>query len=400
MPRSFGCSDLGNNMRALQFRALGFLLLMATVSVLPVAASADETERELEGVVQVAAFDLPESAFLSEESRSAMRYFRDVYLQELITFANDCGDLFAIGGDLVRAREIRDCVSTQYFKTNIYKDTLKKHPVAISSENIAGVYTEIFVPKEGVSERNKDRLLISIHGGGFTAGARSFSHTESIQVADLGEIRVISPDYRQAPEYRHPSAVDDVLAVYEEMLKSYEPANIGIYGCSAGAMLTAQLVARIITEGLPLPAAVGMFCGGAPATMGDTPGAFKASNGESAYFTSAMMGNPRPADKLVDTQVMPYFQGVNADDPTVAPGDHDDIMSRFPPSLLISGTRDFLLSDVLATHRQLTKLGVEADLHVWEGLGHATFAYNPRLPESDEVHQVIVKFFNDNLGKD
>ncbi len=368
-------------------------------TVLHAAASADEVEEELEGVVQIAAYDLPESAFLSEESRRAMKYFRDVYRQELFGFAKDCGDLSGFDGDLAKAREIRDCVSEKYFETNIYKDTLKKHPVDISVEDIAGVYTEIFMPKAGVSERNSDRLLISIHGGGFVAGARSFSHTEAMQVADLGRIRVISPDYRQAPEYRHPSAVDDVFAVYVEMLESYEPGNIGVFGCSAGAMLTAQLVARIITEGLPLPAAVGMFCAGAPVTMSNTPGAFRASNGESAYFFSAMTGSPRPADKLVDTQVMPYFDGVEANDPTVAPGDFDDVMSQFPPSLLISGTRDFLLSDVLATHRQLTNLGVEADLHIWEGLGHATFAFNPRLPESDEVHQVIVKFFERHLGQ-
>ncbi len=381
-------------------RASTLSVFAALVTALGLFASADAADAELEGVVQVAAYDLPESAFLSDESRSAMKYFRDVYLQELVAFARDCGDLSEINGDLAKAREIRDCVSEKYFATNIYKDTLEKHAVDISVEDIAGVYTEVFVPKAGVSERNRDRLLISIHGGGFTAGARSFSHTEAIQVADLGRIRVISPDYRQAPEYRHPSAVDDVLAVYREMLKEYEPGNIGVYGCSAGAMLTAQLVARIITEGLPLPAAVGMFCAGAPVTMSNTPGAFKASNGESAYFSSAMRGSPRPADKLIDTQVMPYFQGVKADDPTVAPGDFDDVMSRFPPSLLISGTRDFLLSDVLATHRQLTNLGVEADLHVWEGLGHATFAFNPRLPESDEVHQVIVRFFDRHLGQD
>ena len=328
-----------------------------------------------------------------------MKYFREVYLQELITFANDCGELNGIDGDLARAREIRDCISAAYFDTNIYRDTLKKHPVDVSSEDIAGVYTEVFVPRNGVSEENQDRLLISIHGGGFVAGARSFSHTEAIQVADLGQIRVISPDYRQAPEYRHPSAVDDVLAVYREMLKQYEPRNIGVYGCSAGAMLTAQLMARIIIEELPLPAAIGMFCAGAPVTMEGKLGAFKASNGESAYFSSAMTGNPRPADQLFDTQVMPYFDSVDADDLTVAPGDYEEIMARFPPSLLISGTRDFLLSDVIATHRQLTRLGVEADLHIWEGLGHATFAFNPRLPESDDVHEVIVRFFEMHLGQ-
>ena len=134
-------------------------------------------------------------------------------------------------------------------------------------------------------------------------------------------------------------------------------------------------------------------------TMDGVPGAFKMSNGESAYFVSAQYGNPRSADELIDTQVSPYFEGVPANDPVVAPGDFDDVMSKFPPTLLISGTRDFALSGVLASHRRLTKLGVDADLHIWEGLGHATFAYNPRLPETDEVHQVIVKFFDKHLGQ-
>ena len=83
----------------------------------------------------------------------------------------------------------------------------------------------------------------------------------------------------------------------------------------------------------------------------------------------------------------------------MAPGDHEALVARFPPSLLISGTRDFALSGVLTSHQLLTRLGVEADLHIWEGHGHAVFAFNPRLPESDEVHNVIVEFFARHLGK-
>ena len=90
---------------------------------------------------------------------------------------------------------------------------------------------------------------------------------------------------------------------------------------------------------------------------------------------------------------------MEAGDPVVAPGDHDDLLARFPPTLLISGTRDFALGGVLASHNKLVRLGVEADLHVWEGLGHATFAFNPCLPESDEVHNVIVSFFDRYLSR-
>lgn len=384
----------------LVFSAAVFTILSLMVIAQEQSESSSETsvEDELPGVVNVAAFDLPISAYVSEESRAAMQYFQENYARDMFTSQRDCGNLFQIDGDLEKAKEIRDCISRNYLQTSIYKDTLKKHPVDISVQDIAGVYTEIFIPQEGISEENQDRVLISVHGGGFVAGARSFSHTESIQVAHLGQIKVVSPDYRQAPEYEHPSAVEDVVAVYTALLKDYEATNIGIYGCSAGAMLTAQTMAKLLQDDLPLPGAIGLFCAGAPFTMGGVPGAFKMSNGESAYIVQAQSGNPRPKDALISTRVSGYFRSVEAIDPVLAPGDFDEVMSRFPPTLLISGTRDFAMSGVIATHQQLTKLGVDADLHIWEGMGHASFAFNPRSPESDEVHSVIVRFFDRNLG--
>lgn len=362
-------------------------------------ASETPIEDDLPGVVKVAAFDLPISAYVSEESREASIYFRDFYARDMFTFEQGCGNLYQIEGDIDKAKDIRDCISKNYLQTSIYKDTLKKHPVEISVEDVGGVYTEIFVPKKGIRAQNEDRILISVHGGGFVAGARSFSHTESMQVAELGRVKVVSPDYRQAPEYEHPAAVDDIVAVYNALLEDYEASNIGIYGCSAGAMLTAQTMAKLLEYETPLPGAIGLFCAGAPFSMADVPGAFKMSNGESAYIVQAQSGNPRPRDALITTRVSSYFRSVETIDPVVAPGDYDDVMSKFPPTLLISGTRDFAMSGVIATHQRLTKLGVEADLHIWEGMGHASFAFNPRSPESDEVHSVIVNFFDRHLGK-
>lgn len=55
------------------------------------------------------------------------------------------------------------------------------------------------------------------------------------------------------------------------------------------------------------------------------------------------------------------------------------------------------MSSVLFTHSQLVKAGVEADLHAWEGMGHAAF-YNFKLPESLEAYEVIVKFFDKHLA--
>ena len=93
-----------------------------------------------------------------------------------------------------------------------------------------------------------------------------------------------------------------------------------------------------------------------------------------------------------------YYKGIDLQDPLVNPGDHDEIMRRFPPTLLISGTRDYLLSSVVSTHSQLVRLGVPADLHVWEGMQHAFFYY-PELAESREAYRVISQFFDRYLGR-
>ena len=148
-----------------------------------------------------------------------------------------------------------------------------------------------------------------------------------------------------------------------------------------------------------MPGGIGLFCGAMPTTAGETPGVFKSGRSETAFLVSAINGFARPVAAQQPARPRGYFRGTRAGDRVAAPGDHDDLVARFPPTLLISGTRDFLLGSVLASHNMLVRLGVDANLHVWEGLGHATFAFNPRLPESDEVHNVIVRFFDKHLGK-
>lgn len=382
--------------------SLGHVLASAVLLIAPASGVAVEEEAprvEADGTVHVPAFDLPETAYLSDESRAAMKHFRDVYGPEFGSFSEGCASFGEVGDDPGAMRAARDCVAAGYYRTAIYKDTVAKHPVEITDEEIAGVYTEVFVPEDGIAPANERRILISIHGGGFVVGSRYFSHTEAMQVAEMGGFKVVSPDYRMAPEFTHPAGVEDVIAVYKALLDDYPAANVGIYGCSAGAMLTAQTVAYMLETDLPVPGAIGLFCAGIPTTDRDTPGVFKMSRSESAFLVSAINGFPRPVEATEPPQPSGYFRGVVANDPVVAPGDHDELLARFPPALLISGTRDFALGGVLASHNKLIRLGVEADLHVWEGLGHATFAFNPRLPESDDVHNVIVRFFDKHLGQ-
>ena len=74
------------------------------------------------------------------------------------------------------------------------------------------------------------------------------------------------------------------------------------------------------------------------------------------------------------------------------------MLKKSPPTLLITGTRDFAMSSSLQSQRLLTNAGVEADLHVWDGMWHSFFS-DPELPESKEAYAVMAKFFDKHLGK-
>jgi epsilon-lactone hydrolase len=259
----------------------------------------------------------------------------------------------------------------------------RRFVVVIEPQKIGGVQTDIIYPPEGVSDNNKERVLINLHGGGMLVGARYGGQLESIPISSIGRIRVVTVDYRMLPN-KYPAAEDDVIAVYRELLKGYRPENIGIYGCSSGASLTGSAVARLIASRQPKPGAIGMFGYGPFGRRGD---------GDSNYIFTG--GEPilRP-----DT----YTGEVDMDNHTSYPVEAPEIQRQFPPSLLISGTRDLGLSRTVFAHSVLVNQGVEAELYVWEGAPHCTFAQpfvDPDVPETQQAWKTIIQFFDKHLGR-
>lgn len=268
---------------------------------------------------------------------------------------------------------------------------LRRHfAVDVEPKVIAGVRTDVVTPGEGVPDANRNRVLINLHGGGMIVGARYGGQLESIPVASIGGFKVITLDYKMAPEHRYPAAEDDVIAVYRELLKTYRPENIGIYGCSAGAFLTGTSVAKLIASGGPRPGAIGMF-GGGPFGRG--------AYGDSNYIFSGGKPFIPPEEWNAPGR---YMAGADVDDRAVYPAEAPDIQQQFPPSLLMSGTRDLALSKTVFAHALLIDQGVDADLHVWEGAPHCSFAQpfvDPDVPESQQAWKVMAKFFDEHLGR-
>jgi alkylation response protein AidB-like acyl-CoA dehydrogenase/acetyl esterase/lipase len=261
--------------------------------------------------------------------------------------------------------------------------------VEIAPASMGGVTVDIVTPTTPIAPENRHRVLINLHGGGMQFGARYGGQLEAVPVAGIGGVKVVAVDYRMAPESRYPAAEEDVEAVYRELLKDYQPENIGIYGSSAGGYLTGAAVAWFRERGLPRPGAIGMFHGN---PIGGS------HIGDSQYFF--VERKPRDS-RAFFTGEDSYFAHVDVDDPTSFPAFGPDILAMFPPALLLSGTRDPQLSRTVYAHSRLVDLGVEADLHVWEGVHHCSFTQpvvDPFVPESQQAWSVIARFFDKHLG--
>jgi acetyl esterase/lipase len=105
---------------------------------------------------------------------------------------------------------------------------LKRYRVVIEETQLAGVHAAVITPEGGISPENQHRVLINLRGGGFVLNSGlSFGKLESIPVAALGRIKVVTLDYRQAPQHQYPAATEDVEAVYRHLLKTYGPNRSG-----------------------------------------------------------------------------------------------------------------------------------------------------------------------------
>ena len=261
--------------------------------------------------------------------------------------------------------------------------------IAHSRYDVTARRTEIAgVPAHDVRAavaKQDESVLLCLHGGAFMWGDGAGALLEAVPVAAVSGMRVLAIEYRLAPEHRYPCAVDDVLAVIRDLRAHAPDIRIGIYGCSAGAVLTAQVVARLVAAGDPPVAAIAMLHAAGIEVGGDT------------LELAAMTNGTQDAAAVRRLHDLSYFTGTDPLDPMVFPGEHPGILSAFPPSLLISGTRDFAGSSVAVMHRRLRAAGVPADFVLFDGMWHAHHV-DTDLPESAEVFALLAAFFRRHMA--
>jgi epsilon-lactone hydrolase len=381
----------------MQHHVFPTLLLLLAQSAWAQAGGSSETQSsgsqptiDADGTVHIPSLAVPLSAHMSEEAKS---HFIQQFMQNKDILAS-----LARVQDPARGADspATDCPERDVgkrFTQPIIDRARAVYPVTIERQTIAGVQADVITPKAGIPGQHRNRVLINVHGGGYSCASAGglAGQAEAIPIVGAGKFKVIAIDYRTAPQAHFPQATEEVAAVYRELLKRYKPKNIGIFGCSTGATLTAGAVAWFQKQNLPRPGAVGLFGDGA--TKDDHV------DGDGWFINVPLNGGEvlDTAQNYAALRTESYMQGTDYNDPLVAPVVSRAVLSKFPPTLVISGTRDVSLSEALYTHTQLVKAGVAADLHVWEGQWHCSFV-DVDLPESQEMYDVTTKFFDRHLG--
>jgi len=258
--------------------------------------------------------------------------------------------------------------------------------VTIEEEKIAGV-TVYSVTPANINPANKNRLFVHTHGGAYVIGNGQAGLSEAIIIAHRAAIPVLSIDYRMPPEHPFPAAIEDVVTVWSSLIKDREPKSMAMGGTSTGGGLALASTHKFIGLGIPVPGA--LFAG--------TPWSDLTKTGDSHFTNEGVDYVLTTYDGLLAGAARLYAGDHALTDPLISPVYGD--FKGFPPTYLVSGTRDLFLSNTVRTHRKLRAAGVDADLNVYEGFSHAEYLKVLDSPESQQVFAELEEFLLKHLKK-
>jgi monoterpene epsilon-lactone hydrolase len=237
--------------------------------------------------------------------------------------------------------------------------------VTVTAATLGGVPTAE-ITLEGIEPRH---VVLYFHGGVYVLGDAFQAAGLAAQVGKRTHAKVISVDYRLAPEHPYPAAVDDALAAYEALLDNgTAPSDIALAGESAGGGLAIATLVNARDHGLPLPAA-----------------AFVMSPYADLTLAGATMETKHAADPLLSREnlqarVPDYTSGQDAAVGLISPVFAD--LSGLPPLIIQAGTHEVLLDDAVRLARQAATADVEVILDITPGVPHVFQAYYPILDEA------------------
>jgi monoterpene epsilon-lactone hydrolase len=252
--------------------------------------------------------------------------------------------------------------------------------VTVTAAKLGGVPTaEITV--DGIEPRH---AVLYFHGGVYVMGDAFLAADLASQVGRRTQAKVISVDYRLAPEHPYPAAVDDALAAYEALLDDgVAPSDIAFAGESAGGGLAIATMVNARDHGLPLPAAAFVMSPYVDLTLAGTTMETKSDV------------DPLLSRENLQARVTDYTSGQDAGLGLISPVFAD--LSGLPPLVIQAGSHEVLLDDAIRLAREAATADVEVTLEITPGVPHVFQAYHPILDEAPAALDRAGRFLSAHL---
>ena len=219
------------------------------------------------------------------------------------------------------------------------------------------------------------RHILFLHGGGFIAGSPSLYRNLTWRIASAAHARVLSLDYRLAPEHPFPAALDDAVAAYRWLLaEGAVPERVAVMGDSAGGGLALSLLLRLRDEGVALPAAA----------VAVSPWTDLAMTGRS--FTANAGVDPLLSAEQARRFVHHYLNGTDPRSPYASPLYGEPV--GLPPTIIQVGSDEVLRDDAVRMAERMRAAGCRVELEIWPRMPHVWHLFAPVMPEA---HRAIAR---------
>ncbi len=255
-------------------------------------------------------------------------------------------------------------------------------PKGVVSKSLPADVGAGLCPAEWLSVTAPQRTVLYFHGGGYFSCGLDTHRPVVASISRRAQARVLSVDYRLAPEHPCPAAVDDALAWYRDVLSDTSANQVVLAGDSAGGGLVMALLQAASKQGLPMPAGAVLF----------SPWVDLAATGESVRTQAEgdVMFNP---ENLADAAQF-YLAGRSPSDPVASPLYGE--MKGLPPLLIFASRSEILLSDATRLHDKALAAGVSSQLVLASNMPHV-WPIMVMLPEAKASLRQVAAFMQERV---
>jgi acetyl esterase/lipase len=224
-----------------------------------------------------------------------------------------------------------------------------------------------------------------LHGGGYVICSPN-THRELVaELAKAAGCRALLLDYRLAPEFPFPAAVDDSISAYRWLLaQGFRADHIAVAGDSAGGGLVVATLVAIRYYGLPQPAAAASL----------SPWADLACTG--GTLDTKAQEDPIVSRPLLQQLAQMYLAGADPTAPLASPLYAD--LAGLAPLLIQVGTAETLLDDARRLADKIRSQGGQVELQEWEGMPHVWHFFVSFLAEAKDALAQVGSFFRERMA--